>query len=277
MKHGILATVAACGMAAAGAASAVTVEIKLTEFGSVGAAIHAQNGFIAHELAYEDFEGFCSYEDRDTNRCDGGYDTASLAENQGGPSGGQLFTNVGNIRSLPGTGTGDSNVAPDDHAIVRSAAGMPGVFGRFDADGDRFGATDYNNYLDSNDNGGIRLNIPGASGIDMFNQLSFILTDIDDVGKIGFAIEAGPNFGGSPFSDIFMNDSKEGNGNIFLATLMFSEMVSDITVDMTIDEVDGFGLDSISASVVPLPAAGWMLLAGVGALGVASRRKRKTS
>ncbi|MGR3655540.1 VPLPA-CTERM sorting domain-containing protein, partial [Paracoccus sp. (in: a-proteobacteria)] len=54
-------------------------------------------------------------------------------------------------------------------------------------------------------------------------------------------------------------------------------------VDATLNEFgrsgttsfDGFDVDSVSVAPVPLPAAGLMLLAGLGGFGVMRRRQKK--
>lgn len=38
---------------------------------------------------------------------------------------------------------------------------------------------------------------------------------------------------------------------------------------------DGWGLDDVAVNAVPIPAAGFLLLGGLGALGFAARRKHK--
>jgi hypothetical protein len=40
---------------------------------------------------------------------------------------------------------------------------------------------------------------------------------------------------------------------------------------------DGLSIDDITVSSVPLPAAGFLLLGGLGAMGFAARRKRKAA
>lgn len=290
MKKVLLGATAAAAVSMGGAASAATVEIQLTEYASVADAIAAQNAFIgnATELAYEDFEGFCSAESFELNECvnaNGTFDTAGLATGDGGNNaeagtGGPLVTALGNMRSLADKGTGNSSIDPEERAIIRSATADDWMFGRYDADRDL--SEGPNNYLDSNDNGGIRLNVPGPdTSKGMFNQLSFLLMDIDDVGEIAFQLTADESRNPISISDIVYEEFdlglKPDDGALFLATFRFSEFVDGVTVDMRSDLGDGFGVDSMSLSAIPLPAAGWMLLAGVGALGAAARRKRKAA
>lgn len=288
MKKILFGATAAAALSVGGAASAATVgvTINLTEYGSISDAIAAQNSFIGvgNELAYEDFESFCSYESAEAGDCRV-VDTAGLATGDldpGETSNGPLNTALGAMRSLKPEGSGDSSVPPETDAIVRSGVAPDDtMFGRYDADRDVVSGP--NNFLDSNDNGGIRLNVPGGGGPSkgMFNQLSMLLTDIDDVGEIGFWLSADDSRNAISISDIayttLPNGAVQDDGGLFLATFKFDALVDGVTIDMRIDAGDGFGVDSMSLSQIPLPAAGWMLLAGIGALGAASRRKRKAA
>jgi hypothetical protein len=65
------------------------------------------------------------------------------------------------------------------------------------------------------------------------------------------------------------------NGNIELVTMAFSDFVTDVRINLRSGAGDGFGLDNFTAAAVPLPAAAWMLLAGVG--GLFAMRRRKTA
>lgn len=288
MKKALFATGTVAAMSLGGAASAVSVDITLQNFGNgsgnISDALTAQAQFDAFQLAYEDFEGFCSSEFPCSDGNGGTYfDTASPT---GGPSSTALQTAVGSFRSILPEGSGSTEVPPDTHAIVRSISQDDETFGRYDADRDfaDAGPDGTNNYLDSNDNTGIRLNVPGTSGNTfMFDRLSFLLTDVDDVSSIQFELSADTawNSGSTSITpNVFVladeGDPKPADGSVFLATLNFSDLVNGVQIDMTSDRGDGFGADSFSITAVPLPAAGWMLLAGIGAIGAVSRRKRKT-
>lgn len=288
MKKVLFAAGTVAVMSLGGGASAATVDISFKEYepADISAALLDQAMFDGHiQLAFEDFEGFCSFE----NRCaDGsgntgfGYDVAGVSET----SQPRLQTNVGTFRSLTptgGTAGVGSAVAPNNAAIVRSfEQGESGSFGRYDADSSTGPDEVTRNFLDSNDNAGIRLNIPGTTGNTfMFDRVSFLLTDVDDVNSIQFALTADDVYGTSPitgnttFSLVGNIPDRPANGSLFLVTLKFSELVDGVTIDMTSDLADGFGADNFSLTTVPLPAAGWMLLAGIGAIGAVSRRKRK--
>ncbi len=263
MRNEFLAVCAATCLSAF-AAYAATVDITLTQYDDRAAAVAAQNLLLSgHTLfAYEDFESFRSA-DADGVASTADYDFATPVVG--------LDTNVGTFTSILPDGTGGSNRAPDDAAIIRSNAdennnGAPN-YGRYDADN---GFAEGANFIDSNDNTGIRLST--ASGdFGGFNRISFILTDLDDVGGVNFGIWAG---GVDATASATNNFFQRGNGDIFLATLSFSSFVSDVTVDLTIDPGDGFGADSFAISAVPLPAPLLMLLTGLSALGAVRRRTR---
>ena len=265
MRNAIFAATAALTLSGA-AAQAASVTITLTEFDNRASAVSAQSWLLGgYERAYEDFEDFTSADTQIcTTRCRPvtSYDYATAAD--------PLSTSVGDFSSILPVGAGGSNRAPDDAAIIRSNAnennnGQPN-FGRYDADDNRRAGS---NFIDSNDNRGIRLDT-STSGISHFNWISFVLTDLDDVGGVNFAIAASGDALTGPSAT---NLVKRGNGDVFLATLYFDVLVKDVIVDMTIDTNDGFGADSFAISAVPLPAGAWLILSGLGALAVARRRK----
>lgn len=275
MRTSILAGLLAAALPAV-AANAATVTITLTEFGSRADALAAQQALLSGQtlLAYEDFESLTSYDSVCTlATCDetdtGLYDFASTVS--------PLSTSVGDFEAVLPLGTGGSSRDPENAAIIRSNGdennnNQPN-FGRYDADltadVDPSTGAALENFIDSNDNTGILLSTASA-GL-TFNYLSFILTDYDDVGALGFAVDvSGPGLTDTPET----NSVNRGNSDIFLATLFFSEEMSDVDVVMNIDRGDGFGADSFAVSAVPLPAPALMLIAGLGALGVAKRRRK---
>jgi hypothetical protein len=57
-------------------------------------------------------------------------------------------------------------------------------------------------------------------------------------------------------------------------------LLSDVTFDglkFTSGSTNAFEFANVHATPVPLPAAGWMLIAGLGALGAAARKRRATA
>jgi len=248
MKKAIFGATAAAALLVAGAASAATVSVTLTGYGTdVAGAVAARDAFLGPwaVVGHEDFEDFTAYDDAD-------YDVTPLP------------TDVGTFTSIGDAGSGSTQVFPAGEAVVRSAAfpGTSATGSRYDADGDEAGGT---NYLDSNDGGGISLAI---AGLGMFDRIAFLLTDVDDVGSALFNIKSDGNL-------LASNNVVQGNGKLFLVTVSISELIDQLTLDMMIDTGDGFGIDGVKIVATPIPAAGFLLLGGLGALGFASRRKRK--
>jgi hypothetical protein len=134
-------------------------------------------------------------------------------------------------------------------------------------------------WLDSNDLNGILWEIPGASGLGEITKIAFFLTDVNDVGSMAFSITASdgntPNTLTNNVSGLPAN-SGVPNGQLLLVTMDFSEAVNLINISMTTGAGDGFGMDGIRVATVPLPAAGLLLLGGLGGL-AAMRRRRKAS
>jgi hypothetical protein len=56
-------------------------------------------------------------------------------------------------------------------------------------------------------------------------------------------------------------------------TNVYSRLIVSVDAD-GLQTPDGFDIDAVAAQVVPLPAAAWMLIAGVGALAGLKRRKK---
>lgn len=250
MKKAIFGATAAAALLVAGAASAATVSVTLTGYGTdVAGAVAARDAFLGPwaVAGYEDFEEFTAYPDVD-------YDFTPLP------------TDVGTFTSIAPAGSGTTQVDPVGQAVVRSAA-FPGTSAtgrRYDADGDEVGGT---NYLDSNDAGGISLAI---SGIGFFDRIAFLLTDVDDVGSALFNIMSGGE-------SLASNNVVQGNGKLFLVTVSISDLIDELTLDMKIDPGDGYGIDGVKIVATPIPAAGFLLLGGLGAMGFAARRKRKSA
>ena len=259
MKN-ILALVAAASISAMSAHAATLTTIDIEYFGSTGdgdlnlAGARAAQAEFAGEtiVGGDDFERF----------------TACPADNCTATN----FTGDFAAYEHLGTGAGGGSVVgPKDQAVIRDRS----QYGRFNT------TAGGSQYLDSNDNKGIRINTGAVPGM-FFDRVSFLLMDADDVGSLEFNIAVGgevesdtlivPDIGGAPTGG--------PNGSLYLVTLLFSDIVSSVTVDLFNDtsERDGFAIDDVvgSVSAVPLPAAGWMLIAGFGGL-AALKRRRKTA
>ena len=126
------------------------------------------------------------------------------------------------------------------------------------------------NWLDSNDNLGMRWEI---GGIGKFDSLAFFVLDAADVGG-KFSIKVGDTL----FSNLAGAGGKLRNGNIQFVRIMLSEAVNHLTVELMHDRTnDGFGIDgaAVALAPVPLPPAAFLLLTGIA--GIAGLRRRSAS
>lgn len=236
MKH----LIAGSALLAMSAVASQAATINVTDF--AGPALAADSNMVV-----EDFEGFSE------GNVANGFSTA-----------------VGTFATLGGTGSGGTvqgsvasgNFAGNDGALLAIRDGN--VYGRESttpgAGNDKF--------LDSNDTFGIRWNV--SLGGAAFTKLVFTLMDAAEFGA-GFEITTGGT------TTVL---SSLGNGATKLVEIIFDTPVT--TAEVLFANVDGngnyrtndgFSLDDIGVSPVPLPAAGWLLLAGLGGLGAMKRRK----
>jgi hypothetical protein len=111
--------------------------------------------------------------------------------------------------------------------------------------------------------------------------LGFWLTDLDDAGgNTTMTLFSDFYAGGQETFDLFVpgtsTDLIAGNGNgkdIFVALTLGTADLTKIVIESN-NNSDGWGIDGVSAvAPVPLPAAAWMLIAGIGALFGLGRRK----
>lgn len=155
-------------------------------------------------------------------------------------------------------------MAHKNQIVVRS--GTPTPYGRFNV------TPDGKNWLDSNDCEGILWSVLAPGSTDL-KKIAFLLTDIDDVGNVIFSItvkDGSTELVALPRASTTAN---LGDGKLHLVTMSFAKRTDDIKIKMINGSGDGFGIDGIRLSAVPLPAGGVLLLAGLGGLVLLRRRR----
>ena len=172
-------------------------------------------------------------------------------------------TNVGAFRSLGGVGTGHSSVNGGTKLQVRADDSW--VWGRYNASGAE------RKWLDSNDTSGIRWDV---GGLDKFNAVAFLLTDVADVGAT-FTIKAGDTV----FSQTIGAAGRLANGSIQLVRILLPETVSSLAIELRNNRLnDGFGIHGATvARVAPVPVPPAALLLVSGAMGLVALRRRRAA
>ena len=187
---------------------------------------------------------------------------ATRGEGEVGPS---LGTAVGTFESLGGVGSGGSVTGTGEELALR--------------DGSLFGRTNTvpqggSWFLDSNDTWGMKWTVDIGS---LFDQLSFVLNDGSDQGAF-LRITAGGE------SKELRTGGKLPNGNARTVVIDFGQQVS--TAEIVLGNYttsggerfklnDGFSVDGVDVSAVPLPASVLLLGVAMGGLGWAGRRKAR--
>ncbi len=161
-------------------------------------------------------------------------------------------------------GTGNSVVNGGPATEVRSDNTMR--WGRYNTD--LLGG----NWLDSNDNKGMKWEI---SGLGSFNTVAFFVLDAADVGG-KFSIKVGD----TRFTDL-AGGKRLANGNIQFVRIALDAAVDRLTLVLRHDRTnDGFGIDGAmiaNLAPVPLPPAALLLIGGLAALGGLRYRRRTTA
>lgn len=133
----------------------------------------------------------------------------------------------------------------------------------------RFNTTGAGQWLDSFDSRNVTLDLDLPSNA---IGIGFYMTDLDDQGA-NTQLSVLDSLGGV-LGTFDITPGPQGDGNYWYISVLFHG--ADVqTLRWTLsDPNDGWGIDGLSAvAPVPLPAAGWMLLAGVASLVGLRRRK----
>lgn len=248
----LAAAVIGLGTAAAGAAT-----LEITSFGS-GQAAAARTALQAFQSGGDGWGGAGMTVTAKTESFEGyaAWNGSSGASNPGA-------TAVGSFTSLGGVGHGGSSINGGTSLQVRNDASWP--WGRQNVSGVS------NNWLDSNDTYGMSWE---ASGVEGFNALAFLLTDVADVGA-KFSIRVG----GELFQDLVGASGRTANGSIHLVRILLPSAVNGINIELINNRLnDGFGIDGATVAKVapvPVPPAAALVVSGLALLfGLGRRRSR---
>jgi hypothetical protein len=177
-------------------------------------------------------------------------------------------TAVGSFRPFGATGGGHAVVGDGSKLQVRNDGNMR--WGRYNLDG--AGGAKRGNWLDSNDNRGVKWRI---AGLGEFDSIGFFVSDAADVGG-KFSIKVG----GTLYRDIAGAGGELKNGNIHFVRIRLPEAVDRLTIKLFHDiPDDGFGIDGMlvgrSVAPIPLPPGMLLMVPALGLLaGVGLRRGR---
>lgn len=243
-----IGAVAAMVLAASAPSFAATVNLDLQRFdrSQLGSAQTAMAGYMAgvQDRHVETFEGYKPWPRK------GG--TQNLRH-----------TAVGSFTPTGRHGSGDSVVGQGSKLQVRNNSPMP--WGRYNTSGtpDLPPGIAGGNWLDSNDNKGVKWTIKGVGS---FDTLAFYVIDAADVGG-KFSIKVGNTL----YKNIAGADGRLANGNIHLVQIKLSEAVNRLTIRLRHNIInDGFGIDGVvvgTIAPVPLPAGMLLLVPGLALLG----------
>ena len=180
-------------------------------------------------------------------------------------------TAVGSFSSLGGIGSGGSVTGAgfaNDGSLLAVRDGN--VFGRTSTTAQITGNTADDRFLDSNDTYGIRWDV--SLGGSMFDRILFSLTDAADSGARLVLSVAGAStvISGLANGSQRLIDIDLG-GSFSSASVFLTSTNADLT---TLRRNDGFSIDDIAVSAVPLPASSLLLLGAIGGFAAMARRRR---
>lgn len=186
-------------------------------------------------------------------------------------------SSIGTFYSLGGTGSGGTvtdgpdkgNFAGNDGTQLALRDGN--VYGRTSTTAALSGDAGDNMFLDSNDTWGIGW--VASLGGTLFDRIVLTLTDATDVGATMRIVAGDHSASFSGLGDGAKRIVKIAfGGGVSTATILFENLDGDGNFRRN----DGFSVDDIALSAVPLPAGAWLMLGGFGALAALRRRKRAT-
>lgn len=189
--------------------------------------------------------------------------TVNLAA-QARTAGNTITTNVGVIAGIGGTGSGTTATGNRNQIQIRS--GNNG--GRFNV------LQSGGNFIDSNDTNGFSWTISNDS-FGRIRGMSAFLTDPNDAGRrLTVTLRRdgkqlfSQNFGTAlPNSTVWHMRTNFTGINWTEAVFRFDNNGTN----------DGIGLSNMTLHAIPLPAGVWLLLTGLGALGLVTRRRRRAA
>lgn len=178
-----------------------------------------------------------------------------------------LDTSVGTFTSGGGAGSGTSctTISGNGDCLDEFAITEVIINGQFGPTSDRF--------VNSIDTLGVSwdVDLDGAE----FNKIVFVVADAADISPIVMTITAEADGDVTTVSAQIGPDA--GNGNEKTVEVEFSSLVTGATISMTNSADspdDAFTVDGAAVGIVPLPAAGLLLLGGLGALGAMRKLKK---